>query len=544
MQIETQIISMLSVAALIAILARRANVPYTIAMVLAGVAASILASPVFKLSEVGLTRHLILVTFLPGLLFESAFHLEPSELRDNIRPIAILAVPGIILAAVIVTLLLNLLIGLPVGVALLFGVLISATDPIAVLAIFKELGVPKRLGVLVEGESLFNDGTALVLFEIVLAVVLGHQEFTVADSITQFFVVVAGGIVLGLAAGMLFAQLMRRTEDSFIDMALTMVLAYGVFLLGEELGVSPVIAVVVAGMYVGNYASGGGLSASTRLTLISFWAFLAFLINSAIFLLIGIEIDLQLLLTNIVPIAMGVVAMLVARLVVIYPLGLIANWRSRRGLPLKWVHVLYWGGLRGSVSLALALSLPIELPQADLLEQMAFGAVFFSLVVQGLSMRPLLKVLKMTRPSDLRLEYERLRARWAIQHAAVHSVDRLHSENIFSGSVRDRLKRIFQERTNETWNDLERLTSQHPDLLRADVRNVQRNIAEEQKVSLYDMLRRGTISDDVYFELSAEIDERISEIYSDDWDLPGAALPEQLRGDPPGDGLEAQEPTQ
>ncbi len=531
MQIETQAILLLAVASLIAILAQRARIPYTIAMVLTGVAVGIFGSTLVEISTVSLTRHLILVTFLPGLLFEAAFQLDLNALRDNIRPIAILAIPGIVLSAVVVMLIVYTLIGLPLELALLFGALISATDPIAVLAIFKDLGVTKRLGIIVEGESLFNDGTALVLFEIVLAIVLGHEEFTVAGSVAQFFVVVAGGIVLGLVTGSLFAQLMRRTDDPFIDMALTTVLAYGTFLVGEELGVSPVIAVVIAGIYVGSFSSSGGFSATTRLTLASFWAYLAFLINSAIFLLIGLDADLQLLVDNAGSVAVAVLAMLIARLVVIYPLGFIANQRSKRGLPLKWVHVLFWGGLRGSVSLALALSLPIELADRDLIELMAFGAVFFSLVVQGLTIRPLLGALRLTQPSDLRLEYERLRARWTTAHTALHALDQLHDKHMVPGNVRDRVERSIRQNVEESWQALEAFALKHPSLYRSDLRLAERAIADEQKAALLDLLRRGMLSDEVYIELISEIDGQISRIYSDEWEMPLGALPENLLPD-------------
>lgn len=525
MQIETQVILLLATASLIAVFARRARVPYEIAMLLTGVAAGVFVTTQVDLPTVSLTRHLILITFLPGLLFDAAFHLDLRELRDNIRPIATLAAPGIVLSATVVTLILTMFAGLPVGLALLFGALISATDPIAVVALFKELGVTKRLRVIVEGESLFNDGTALVLFEIVLAVVLGHREFTIAGSITQFFLVVAGGIVLGLVAGLLFTQMMRHTDDPLVDMALTMVLAYGAFLLGEQVHVSPVIAVVVAGLYVGNFGAQGGFSARTRLTLTSFWAYLAFLINSAIFLLIGLDVDLRLLLANATPVAFAILAMLAARFVVIYPLGFFANRLSRRGLPFRWAHVLYWGGLRGSVSLALALSLPLELPRHDLIELMAFGAVCFSLVVQGLTMRPLLSLLKMTETSDLRMEYERRRGRWAMLHAAAHAIDRLHEEHMFSIQVRDRLKRTFGRQTSAAWEALEQLTTENPELLGPEAQLVQRILADEQKVALQNMLRRDTLSEKVYYELSAELDGQIASIGGPEWEVPEVALP-------------------
>ena len=531
MFLETQFIILLALASLIAIFARRSRVPYTIAMVLTGVAVSIFVTPRLDISGVSLTRHLILITFLPGLLFDAAFHLDLRELVDNRRPISTLAVPGIVISAVIVTVLVARFTALSVGQALLFGVLISATDPVAVLAIFKELGVPKRLGSIVEGESLFNDGTALVLFEIVLAVVLGEQAFTIAGTISQFFIVVAGGVALGLVTGLLAAQVMRRTDDSLIDMALTMVLAYGTFLVGEELHVSPVIAVVVAGAYVGNFAEQGGLSASTRLTLTSFWAYLAFLINSAIFLLIGLQVNLRELLANAGPVIFAVLAMLAARFVVIYSLGFVASKRSRRGFSLQWAHVLYWGGLRGSVSLALALSLPAELPNRDLIELMSFGAVFFSLVGQGLTMRPLLKVLKLTSPSELRLEYERRRGRWAMLHTALHAVDRLHEENLFSAQVRDRVKEGFIQQTNAAWEALDELTVENPELLGPEAQLVQRILADEQKIALQDMLRRGTLSEEIYLELIAEIDARVVGIGDRDWEVPPPAIPPRASGD-------------
>lgn len=513
--IEAQVIILLSLASLVAVLARRLRIPYTIAMLLTGVALSL-----FVLSFLGqepgisLTRHLILVIFLPGLLFEAAFHLNLKELRDNVKTVATLAVPGILLAAGISALIVTGLTELTFGAALLFGVLISATDPIAVLAIFKELGTPKRLSIIVEGESLFNDGTAVVLFEIVLAVVLGHQVFSVTDSIAQFFIVVAGGGVLGLITGFLFTQMMRHTNDPMVDMALTMVLAYGTFLLGEELHVSPVIAVVVAGIVMGNFASQRGFSASSRLTVTSFWAYIGFLINSAIFLLIGLDVHVGLLLANAGPVLVGIFAMLVARLLVIYPLGFIANRVSYRGLSIKWVHVLFWGGLRGSVSLALALSLPIELPQRDLIELMAYGAVFFSVVGQGLTIQPLLKALNMTRKDEIYEEYERRRARWTIMHTSLHAVDDLHDRNMYPGQVRDRLKRRFETMTQEAWESLTELTTKNPQLLQADVEAVQRALADEQKVALEDMLRLGTISEETYYELNTEINKRIAAIYT------------------------------
>lgn len=516
--IETQIIGLLIVAVFVAATAQRFRIPYTVAMVLTGVVVGLLRLPP-ELSGLRLEPHLILVTFLPGLLFEAAFHIDINQLRDNIRTILILAVPGVIISTLIIGFLLQWLVGISLPEALLFGVLISATDPVAVTALFKELGVDKRLGIIIEGESLFNDGAAIVLYGILASVASGGEPFNLATSATTFFVTVAGGAALGLVFGMIFAELMKRTDEYVLDIALTTILAYGTYLFAEDLlseAVSPVIAVVVAAIYVGNYGSRGGYSARSQVTIISFWDFVAFLINSAIFLLIGLEVEPQALIANgrVVLIAIGVV--LFARLVVSYGLRMIVN-RSIRAIPKEWSPVLFWGGLRGAVSMALVLSLPVNLESRGLMEVMAFGYVAFSLVGQGLTMRPLLRVLGITKPSEQKMEVERRRAEIAMAQAAIEALEDLQRDHILSDPVCTQLNQMFNDQIDEEWQELSKIVVADPSLVDSNIRLVQREITNHQKQALERLSRRGILSDHAYEELVGQLDDRDSRVMRGDW---------------------------
>ncbi|MBK6430295.1 Na+/H+ antiporter [Candidatus Amarolinea dominans] len=347
---ETLIIELLLVASLVAILVRRLRVPYTVALVLVGLVLT-LQQPL----ELSLTPELILALLVPPLVFEAAFHINFTELRRNLPGILLLAVVGVILSTLIVGGAVSLVTPLSLPIALVFGALISATDPVAVVALFRALGAPRRLALLVEGESLLNDGTAIVLFNLVLAAALtGH--FDLLNGVADFLRVSAGGVVVGLALGWIAAQIIARVDDYLIETTLTTVLAFGAYLVAERLHFSGVLAVVVAGLVNGNIGP-QGMSPTTRIVLFNFWEYVAFLANSFIFLLIGLQVNVPTLLANWQPIAWAIVAVLAARSIVTYSLGWVVN-RFSDPLPLRWLHVLNWGGLRGAIALALALSLP------------------------------------------------------------------------------------------------------------------------------------------------------------------------------------------
>jgi CPA1 family monovalent cation:H+ antiporter len=549
MGLESQLIGLLIIAVLVATVARRFRVPYTVAMVVTGLGVGFLRlGP--DLGYLTLSPHLILVTFLPGLLFEAGYHLDLRALRSNIRTILILAVPGVLLSMAIIGYLLHLLLGLPLADAMLFGILISATDPISVIALFKEMGVNKRLSVIVEGESLFNDGAAIVLYTILVGVASGEHTFSLSQSLTEFFVTVAGGAALGVVMGLIFGEAMKRTDDHLLDIALTTILAYGTYLLAADVlheAVSPVIAVVVAAIYIGNYGARGEYSATSQVTIISFWEFVSFLLNSAIFLLIGLQIEPVALVSYAIPVGVAVGAVLLARAIVVYVLGFIVD-RGVRPMPLSWAHVLVWGGLRGAVSMALALSLPATIRSRNLLEIMAFGYVLFSLILQGLTMRPLLNALGLTHISSKTRDFERRRARIAMSQAAIRAIDEMGQEHILTGPMCQQLRSVFEERIAGEWRDLEKLVAGTPSLVTADVRLVQHEIAGSQKQALMRLQRRGILSAEVYDEMASEIDERQARMDREQWQPPSvlvhgpeAYLPEdEVRETPlaPGEKIE------
>jgi len=508
---ETIFIALLFIASLVAIIAKRLHLPYTIALVITGLLAGLFVSPLVPAFE--LTPHLIFQIFLPALLFEAAFHLDFGQLRDNIRIITLLAIPGVLLSTFVVGLILHFGIGLGWPVALLFGSLISATDPISVLAIFKELGVARRLSIIVEGESLFNDGTSIVLFRILMAIALTGQ-FSLLGSIQQFVQVAFGGALLGLLVGYFFSHLIRPIDDYLVEVALTMVLAYGIFFLAEALHISGVIAVVVTGLVVGNYGTRIGMSPTTKLNLVSFWEFVAFVVNSLIFLLLGLQIDLPVLIADAYPILWAIGAVLAARAIVAYPMTHLIC-RFVRSIPHSWHHVLFWGGLRGSISLALALSLEAAIPNRELLQVMAFGYVLFSLLVQGLTVSPILGRLNLVCRPEERLEYERKRGRLLALRAAWQMLKGMQDDGILSPLVWQTLNNEYRLEGERLAAEVEALYQDHAHLQQDELMVTRRESLRVQKSALLSLLQQGVISDEVYRDLVTGLDRRLETI--DEW---------------------------
>ena len=390
-----EILIMLSVAMLVAMAARRVKLPYTIGLV--GIGALLAFSKI----DVGpdLTSELILDLILPPLLFEAALALRWRDLRADLAPILTFSILGTILAMAVVTAGLVWLLHWPLASALVFGALISATDPVAIIAMFKDNKFHGRLSLLVEAESLFNDGAAAVLFALVLAwAQAGGHSPSLPETAWTLVRIVVGGIGIGAAAGAVAILLARGTSEHLVELTLSTIAAFASFLAAEKLQVSGVLATVTAGLIMGNFGifspdEQSFVSRRGREAMTNFWEFAAFLANSVIFLLIGANVAVMHYETYGPVVLATVIALgLAARAFAVYPLSLALRGR-KNAVSLPEQHVLWWGGLRGALALALALSLPASLPLRDEIVVVTFAVVAFSIVVQGLTMPPLLRLL-------------------------------------------------------------------------------------------------------------------------------------------------------
>ena len=373
------------------------RLPYTVGLVLAGAALAL-----FRVdSGLVLTHDLIFDVVLPPLLFEAALNLRWKELWRDLAPVVALATIGVALCAALVAWGLVHWLDWPTESALAFGALIAATDPIAVIALLRESRVTGRLRLLIEAESLVNDGAAAVLFTLVL-VWATHDSaasggpFTAA---TAFLVIAGGGLLIGVVAGGAAVLVAGTSDDHLVETALTAVAAFGSFLVAQRLHASGVLATVAAGIAMGNLGVlapkrfGLGLTEHGRAFVLEFWEFAAFLANSLVFLLMGsamATVDFSREGWKALAIAVGLA--LAGRAAAVYPVCL-AFLRSRWAIPLKEQHLLWWGGLRGALALALALSLPFDMPRREDILIVAFAVVAFSVIVQGLTAPFALKAL-------------------------------------------------------------------------------------------------------------------------------------------------------
>ena len=390
-----QVLALLAVAMMVAIFARRLRLPYTVGLVLVGAALTV--------SRVDLGQHLthdlIFDLILPPLLFEAALALHWRELRRDALPILAFATLGSVIAMATIAAGMTTLLHWPLESALVFGALIAATDPVAIIAMFKDNKIGGRLKLLVESESLLNDGAAAVLFGLALDWTrAAGSESALFEPLVTLLRVVCGGVAIGAICGGLAIAFSGRTSDHLIESTLTTLAAFGSFLLAEQLHASGVLATVATGLIVGNlgvlaHEKSAFLSVKGRAFVMSFWEFAAFFANSFVFLLIGVDSAESSFLSHGAHVLLGAVAVvLVSRALTVYPLSLVFR-PTRWAISLAEQHVLWWGGLRGALSLALALSLPSTLALRDEILAVTFAVVAFSSVVQGLTMPLLLKRL-------------------------------------------------------------------------------------------------------------------------------------------------------
>jgi CPA1 family monovalent cation:H+ antiporter len=423
------------VATVVALAARRVRVPYTVALVVAG----LVLGATGALDAPPLTQELLFTLFLPGLLFEAAFHLEVRDFWRDRLTLTALAVPGVVAAMALIAVALvpaMRLVGVPGATTaglgrpavLLFAALISATDPVAVVALFRTLAAPRRLSVLVEGESLLNDGTAIIFFTLALGALAG--PVSLGGLAVDFLYVVGVGVLVGAAVGAAGAELIRRVDEPMIEIMITTLVAYGSFLAADELRASGVIATVTAGMLGGSRVGRRGLSAPARVAAVTFWEYLAFALNSVVFLLIGLVVRVPTLLASWRAIVAAYVVVTASRAVVTWALAAVLPRALR--LPRGWTPLLAWGGLRGALSMVLALAIPATVGPGgtrDTLITVTFGVVILSILVQGLTVGPALRWLGIATGPAPDSPFVATRRALVDAHAALQELERTSEDH-------------------------------------------------------------------------------------------------------------------
>lgn len=414
------VFGLLLLAMVSASISRKVALPYSVFLVIIGLLINLsetLFNQTWLIHDFHLTNELVLFVFLPALIFESALSLDARSLLKNLLPVLVLAIPGMFISMLLVGVGLWYSLSLNIYVALLFGALISATDPVAVVALFKELGVTRRLMTLVEGESLLNDATAIVLFHIILASALS-AGLSVDDAIgiaPEFLRVFIGGIAVGAVIGLLFSEMMVRFYhgNDTITVVFSICLAYFSFFIAErELHVSGVMSVLASAICL-NLVGLMRVSHETSHTVHSSWEVLLLICNSLLFILIGLSVDIFNLIGSWDSVLLAVAAVLLARAVSVYLfVPLTTRFFALPKVCLNEQHIMWWGGLKGGLAIAIVLSIPDQLPEKQLLIDLTVGVVMISLLLNATTIRHLIHCLKIDRLSNSEwAEYQQNRER-------------------------------------------------------------------------------------------------------------------------------------
>nr|WP_090832020.1 MULTISPECIES: Na+/H+ antiporter [unclassified Bacillus (in: firmicutes)] len=467
------ILILIMLAAGVTALAKKVKQPYPIALVIVGALIGLFNVPILEpvkwfITEGEVFNFVIVTLFLPALLGEAALKLPFTHLRENQKPIMFLAFGATLLSFIIIGFSGYFLLELSIPVAFVFAALMSATDPVSVLSIFKSVGVQKRLAIVIEGESLFNDGLAVVLFKISAFYLLIYMDagwIGFGMGLWEFVKVITLGLIVGGALGYVFSLLTSFFDDYPLEIIFSIILFYGSFLLAESIHASGVIAVVTAALILGNYGYKIGMTPTTKLNINNFWDVAALLSNSIVFLMVGLEITRINVLDKWGIIFAAIIIVLVARSIAVY-----MSLYFAKDFPVSWRHIINWGGLKGSLSIALVLSLPRNFAGREDLLILAFSVVLFSLLVQGLSVKPLIKFLKINPKPESQIEYEEMLARYERYSKGLMEVERVAGQHFVSKPVAKDLISEYEMEKSKTEDDMARILDRLPQL-KAEQRN-------------------------------------------------------------------------
>jgi len=499
-QLESLMLA-LAVGATVTIGAKRAGLPYNVMLVVVGLLAVLLD----VLPSAPLDPNLVLLVFLPMLVFEASLFADAAHLASVKRPIIALSLPGVALSLLATGAIATYILDLPFAVALLLGALLAITDTVSVLLAFRSVRVPRRLEAIMEGESLFNDGTALVLVSLCATVVAtGHLGLTATAR--SLVVAIVGGGLLGAAFGAIGATVLRRTPDHLTAILASVVLVFGTSLLAERVHASPVIAVVVAGLWVGQ-AARTALGPSRVMALQGFWETCGFAINVLLFLLVGMQIQAERLVSEAGPIALALVALHLGRAVAVYGSFALLRVIFREKIPTTWQHVMMLGNIKGSLSMAAVLALPLDLPYRERLVTIVFGVTFMTLVTQGLPFGKYLRWLGVTL-SAANVHVDRAKAELISAKRGQLDLDGLLNTGLISRKDHADRRAYFQ-----------RLVIEAEKILRAEGdglthrREVDAALLAGRKTALRDAAQRGLVDAAVADEEIGELDRQLLELH-------------------------------
>lgn len=506
MQTQLQVVVfVVLVAAAVGFLSKRVRVHYNVALVLVGALLGALrVGPALALEP-----RVVLEVFLPILLFEAAISTDLRRLRENLLPVVLLAGPGILVAVFAGGAIAHAGLGLAWPVALTLGAILATTDTIAVIAGFRRVRAPGRLTAIVENESLLNDGTALVAFTTLLAVV-ARGRFDPARGAVDLLWVTAVGLAVGVAVGYAGALVMRRTEDHLLEIMLTVAVTYGSAAVAEGLHASPILAVVAAGITV-MMASWRSLTATSKVAIRAVWEASAFGVNSVVFLLIGMEMDVLRMARAAPAVAVGLLAVLVGRAASVY-LTLAPLARGRSAVPAAWQHLLVWANLKGSLSMALVLSLPAAFPARELLATVVFGCALVTLTVQGLTLTRVARALGLGRAGEAERRFEGHQGRLLAARAGQTELDRLQHLGMLPLGVFQRLRAAYQSVIAGSERELRDLLALNTEEEARHLSRVRRHLLTVERAAVRDAVQSGILSEETARELAERIDAQLAEL--------------------------------
>lgn len=479
----------LSVATLSRIFSWFREIPYTLLLVIVGLGLAFV-----DIRLVNLSPELILEIFLPPLLFEAAWNTRWKSLKASLFPVVLFAVLGVVISIVGVALPLKFFTNLSLPIALLVGASLSSTDPVSVVALFRELGASKNLTILMEGESLLNDGVAVVAFLLLVEIPLGKNVFSVSETITHVTAFIGIGVGIGCLVGYGISYLTQRFDLPLVEQSLTLVSAYGTYLITEELGGSGVIGVVTAGLILGNLGSRIGMNPRTRLLVTEFWEFLAFFVNSIVFLLIGDQIKFSSLTDNVGLIVIAILSVVFARFIGIFGLSFVSNRLSEVQINLKEQTVLWWGGLRGSVSIALALSVPETLSARQEIIETVFGVVLFTLLVQGLTTKWFLEKLNLIGDQPLRQTYSELLARRVALRRVKDYLKQLDDAPEIESEFYRYESELVKRQLTSVESEIASLQQKYPQLRSLDMEQLRETLLDIEADTYAEFIRAGRLN--------------------------------------------------